>query len=46
MFRSFTPEMMKRRGFANETSVTVLAILFMIAGHEKHHMKVLREKYL
>jgi len=46
LFRSFTPEMMKKRGFANETSVTVLAVLFMIAGHEKHHMKVLREKYM
>jgi len=46
LFRSFTPEMMKKRGFANETSVTVLAVLFMIAGHEKHHMKILREKYM
>lgn len=46
LFRSFTPEMLKLKGFANETSVTVLAILFIIAGHEKHHMKVLREKYM
>ena len=46
LFRSFTTEMLKKRGFANETSVTVLAILFIIAGHEKHHMKVLREKYI
>jgi hypothetical protein len=46
LFRSFTPEMYKRRGYANDTSVTVLAILYMIAGHEKHHMKVLREKYM
>lgn len=46
LFRSFTPEMLNRRGFASETSVTVLAILFMIAGHEKHHMKFLREKYI
>jgi hypothetical protein len=46
LFRSFTTEMLKRRGFANETSVTVLAILYIIAGHEKHHMKILREKYI
>jgi hypothetical protein len=46
LFRSFTSEMLWKRGFASETSVTVLAILFMIAGHEKHHMKVLREKYM
>lgn len=46
LFRSFTSEMFNRRGFANETSVTVLAILYMIAGHEKHHMNVLRKKYM
>ena len=46
LFRSFTPEMLWKRGFASEASVTVLAILFIIAGHEKHHIKVLREKYM
>jgi hypothetical protein len=46
LFRNFTPEMLNRRGFASETSVSVLAILFIIAGHEKHHMKFLREKYI
>ena len=46
LFRSFTPEMLKLKGFANESSVSVLAILFIIAGHEKHHMNVLKEKYI
>ena len=46
LFRSFTPEMLWKKGFASEASVTVLAILFIIAGHEKHHIKVLREKYM
>ena len=46
LFRSFTPEMLKLKGFANESSISVLAILFIIAGHEKHHMNVLREKYM
>ena len=46
LFRTFTPEMLKLKGFANESSVTVLAILFMIEVHEKHHMNVLREKYM
>ena len=46
LFRSFTPEMLKLKGFANESSITVLAILFSIAGHEKHHMNVLKEKYM
>jgi len=46
LFRTFTPEMLKLKGFANESYVSVLTILFMIAGHEKHHMNVLREKYM
>jgi uncharacterized damage-inducible protein DinB len=46
LFRSFAPEMLWKRGFASEASMTVLAILFIIAGHEKHHIKVLREKYM
>ena len=46
LFRSFTSEMLKIKGFANESSVSVLAILFIIAGHEKHHMNVLKEKYM
>ena len=45
LFRSFTPEMFRLRGFASESTVTVLALLFIIAGHEKHHINVLREKY-
>ena len=46
LFKSFTPEMLRRKGFANESSISVLAILFIIAGHELHHMKVLQEKYM
>lgn len=46
LFRSFSQEMLNKRGFASESTVTVRAILFMIAGHEKHHMNVLKEKYM
>lgn len=46
LFKSFTPEMFRRKGFANESSISVLAILFIIAGHEKHHMNILKERYL
>ncbi len=46
LFKSFTSEMLKRKGFANEASISVLAILFIIAGHELHHMNVLQEKYM
>ena len=45
LFKSFDDEILKRRGTASESEITVLALIFIIAGHEKHHMKILREKY-
>lgn len=46
LFKSFSEVMLCRKGLADESSVTVLAILYIIAGHEKHHLKILKEKYL
>lgn len=43
---SFTAEDMPQIGTANGKQVDVAAILYMIAGHTTHHIKVLREKYL
>ena len=45
LFKSFTPEMLEREGTANNNQLTVLAIGYIIAGHETHHVKVLDEKY-
>ncbi len=36
----------KRSGPANQTEVTVRALAYIIVGHELHHRKILREKYL
>lgn len=46
LFRSFDDEMLKRRGIANGCEVTVNALLFIIVGHSKHHIDILRERYL
>jgi hypothetical protein len=46
MFRSFSDEMLKRGGIASDNKITVLALIYIIAGHEKHHIRILREKYL
>jgi hypothetical protein len=46
LFKNFTEEMLERRGVANNLEVTVRAILFIIAGHELHHLNVLKERYL
>ena len=40
------PEAWLRRGVANKHEVSVRALAYMIAGHELHHMAILREKYL
>ncbi len=34
-----------RRGVANGNEVSVRALAYIIAGHERHHMKILRERY-
>ncbi len=46
LFRSLDEEAWTRHGVANEKDVSVRAIVYIIAGHEAHHAKVLKEKYL
>lgn len=45
LFKSFTDEMLMREGQMPSGSITVLGIGFAIAGHNKHHMGVLKERY-
>jgi hypothetical protein len=35
-----------RRGMANGSEVTVRALAFILAGHELHHRKILKELYI
>ena len=35
-----------RKGFANNNQLSVVALGFIIAGHETHHRKILMERYL
>jgi hypothetical protein len=46
LFRSFDQSVLQNRGISNGNEVTVLALMFMTAGHEKHHLNVLKEKYM
>jgi uncharacterized damage-inducible protein DinB len=39
-------EALARRGSANKNGVSVRALLYIIAGHERHHVGVLRDRYL
>ncbi len=45
-FKHCDPTALDRIGKANEVAVTPKAIGWMIAGHELHHCKVIRERYL
>ena len=46
LFESFSPEMLTRKGIANNNEMTVAVLGFVIAGHETHHRKILTERYL
>ena len=46
LFTSFTPEMLQRKGAANNSIISVVNIGYVIAGHETHHRNVLMERYL
>lgn len=46
LFEGFTPEMLNRKGLANNNELSVVALGFIIAGHETHHCNVLKERYL
>jgi hypothetical protein len=46
MFMSFTDEMLLKSGMNWKYEVSVLAMGFLLAGHQIHHLNVIREKYL
>lgn len=45
LFNSFGEEQILRKGTANDQTVSVRALAYIIAGHELHHLKLLEEKY-
>ena len=46
LIRSLPEAAWNRRGIANNGEFSVRAIAYIIAGHELHHMKIVKEKYL
>jgi DinB superfamily len=46
MLGGLDAEAWARRGVASDNEVTVLALAHIIAGHELHHVQILRERYL
>ena len=45
-FRNLPEAAWSRSGIASDSPVTVRALAYIVAGHESHHMAILRERYL
>ncbi|WP_457619062.1 DinB family protein [Lutibacter sp.] len=46
LFKSFSNEMLTNTVSANGSVVSVRALGFIIAGHQIHHLNIIKEKYL
>lgn len=46
LYQNLSPEQLKRKGMASNAMVSVKALLYIIAGHELHHLNIIRERYL
>jgi hypothetical protein len=46
LFKSISTDACLRRGTADDKPVSVRALAWIIACHERHHIKILRERYL
>jgi DinB superfamily len=46
MFRSLTDDAWCRIGTASDNPISVRALAYIVLGHERHHMGILRERYL
>jgi uncharacterized damage-inducible protein DinB len=44
--RNLPDEAWSRSGIASDSSVTVRALAYIVAGHVSHHLAILRERYL
>jgi len=44
--RNLSEEDWTRRGVANNNETTALALAFTLLGHERHHLNILRDRYL
>jgi uncharacterized damage-inducible protein DinB len=46
LFRSFSETQLTQKGIANGNPVSVRALVYITAGHELHHLQILKERYL
>lgn len=46
LFAQLTEEAWNRRGVASDCKFTVRSVAYIIVGHERHHLEVLKTKYM
>lgn len=46
LYESFNEDILKRKGVASNSNMSVAALGFIICGHQRHHRNILRERYL
>jgi len=46
LLRSLSDEQLDKKGIASGNPVSVRALIYIIAGHELHHLGIIKERYL
>ena len=46
LIASFSNEMLQMKGNANGSNIKVIDLIYINAGHQKHHINILKERYL
>jgi uncharacterized damage-inducible protein DinB len=46
LIRGMSEAMLERRGVANRSEMTVRAVPWILVGHERHHVEILKQRYL
>ncbi|HVG13464.1 MAG TPA: DinB family protein [Chitinophagaceae bacterium] len=46
LFKNFSPQMLQRTGICFNVTVPVLALGFVLIGHQLHHINIIKERYL
>ena len=46
LYRSLTPDQLLLTGIANGSKISVRALLYIAAGHELHHLSLIKDRYL
>ena len=46
LFKSFSEDVLLRVGVASNNKISVRALGYLFSGHQKHHLNIIKERYL